>query len=203
LRDVTLPAFGQQLDQLATNTITAFQSADPTVTSGQTGIFTDNGAAVDPTDSTVIPGMAANIELNASVDPSQGGEAWRIQEGAQAATQGATGDNTTVQAFIQALNTSQSYNTTTGLPGSMTLTDASSQIAGLQQATLNNWTTNNTSRSAQAQAAQTALSNDTGVNVDDELQRLLTVQSSYAATAQVIQAAAKMLDELNQLGINS
>ena len=199
LRDVTLPQFGQQLDQLATNTITAFQQADPTVASGQTGIFTDNGAAVDPTNAATIPGMAANIALNASVDPTQGGEAWRMVDGAQAATEGATGDNSTVLAFVQATNTAQNYDTTSGLPGSMTLTNASSQIAGLQQASLTNWTANNTTRGQQAQDAQTALSNATGVNVDDELQRLLTVQASYEATTQVIQAAAKMLDELNQL----
>jgi flagellar hook-associated protein 1 len=121
-------------------------------------------------------------------------------DGAQETTEGATGDNTTVLAFVQATNTSQTYDTTTGIPASMTLTGASSQIAGLQQAALTTWTSNNTSRTQQAQAAQTALSNATGVNVDDELQRLLTVQASYEATTQVIQAAAKMLDELNQLG---
>ena len=62
LRDVTLAGFGQQLDQLAANTITAFQQADPTVATGQTGIFTDAGAAVDPSNPAQIPGLAANIE---------------------------------------------------------------------------------------------------------------------------------------------
>jgi flagellar hook-associated protein 1 len=200
LRDVTLPAFGQQLDQLAANTITAFQQADPTVSSGEAGIFTDNGAALDPTNSAEIPGLAANIALNASVDPTQGGNVSNIVYGAQATGQTtATGNNSTVLAFIQAMNTDQSYNTSTGLSGSMTLTNAVSQIAGQQQDALTTWTANNTSRTTQAQAAQTALSNATGVNVDDELQRLITVQATYAATTQVIQAISKMLDELNTL----
>jgi len=200
LRDVTLPAFGQQLDQFAGNLITAFQQADPTVSSGQTGIFTNAGAAVNPSDPTEIPGLAANISLNASVDPAQGGQAWRLAGGAQAATQGAeTGDNSTVLSLIQAMNTGQTYPASTGLPGSMTLTNAVSEIAGQQQDTLTTWTTNNTSRTAQAQAAQTALSNATGVNVDSELQRLIMVQSSYAATTQVIQVATKMFDDLNQI----
>ena len=94
LRDVTLAGFGQQLDQLAGNTITAFQQADPTVSSGQTGIFTNNGAAVDPTNPAQIPGLAANIALNASVDPTQGGNAANIEYGAQATgPTTATGDN--------------------------------------------------------------------------------------------------------------
>lgn len=203
LRDVTLPAFGQQLDQLAGNTITAFQQADPTVTSGETGIFTNAGGAVDPANPAQIPGLAANIAVNASVDPSQGGQASNIVNGAQASGQTtATGDNTTLLAFIQAMNTNQSYSTATGLAGSMTLTNAVAQIAGQQQDTLTTWTANNTARTTQAQAAQTALSNATGVNVDDELQRLITVQATYAATTQVIQAATKMFDELTQMSVS-
>lgn len=199
LRDVTLAGFGQQLDQLAANTVTAFQQADPTVSNGQTGIFTDNGAAVDASNPAQTPGLAANIALNASVDPTQGGQVANIVNGAQAAGQTtAKGNNSTVLAFVQAMNTSQSYNAA-GLNGSMTLTNAVSQIAGQQQDALTTWTANNTSRQSQAQAAQTALSNATGVNVDDELQRLITVQATYAATTQVIQAITKMLDELNTL----
>ena len=53
----------------------------------------------------------------------------------------------------------------------------------------------------QAQAAQTALSNATGVNVDDEMQTSADrCRQTYAATTQVIQAAAKMLDELTSMG---
>jgi flagellar hook-associated protein 1 FlgK len=200
LRDVTLSGFGQQLDQLAANTITAFQQADPTVRSGKAGIFTDGGAAVDPTKPAQIPGLAANIALNASVDPAQGGNVANIVYGAQATGQStAPGDNSTVMAFVQAMNTNQNYNTSNGLAGSMTLTHAVTQIAGQQQDALTTWTANNTSRTTQAQTAKTALSNATGVNVDAELQRLITVQATYAATTQVIQAITKMLNELNTL----
>ena len=202
LRDVTLATFGRQLDQLAGNTITAFQQADPTVGSGQAGVFTDNGAAVDPANPAQIPGLAANIALNASVDPAQGGQVANVVNGAQAAGPAASpGNNATVLKFLQALNTAQTYTASTGLPGSMTLTNAVAQVAGQQQDTLAIWTANNTSRTSQAQAAKTALSNATGVNVDDELQRLITVQATYAATTQVIQAITKMLNELNQLNI--
>jgi flagellar hook-associated protein 1 len=200
LRDVTLPAIGQQLDQLAGNTITAFQQADPTVSGGETGIFTNAGAAVTAGDAAEIPGLAANITVNASVDPAQGGQVSNIVNGAQATSGDSdSGDNSTVLAFIQAMNTDQNYNTSTGIQGSMTLTNAVSQIAGQQQDMLNTWTTNNTSRTTQAQATQTALSNATGVNVDDELQRLITVQATYAATTQVLQTASKMLDDLTQI----
>ena len=199
LRDGTLPAFSRQLDQMAGNLITAFQQNDPSVTAGQSGLFTVNGAPLDPTDPTAVPGLASAIQANASVDASQGGQSWRIRDGAQATTQGAPGDNSTVLGFINALQQNQSYDTTTGVPGSMTLSNAATQIAGVQQVALSTWTDRNNTRTQQLQDAQTALSNATGVNVDDELQRLMLVQRTYAASAQVLQAAAKMLDALNAL----
>jgi flagellar hook-associated protein 1 FlgK len=199
LRDVTLPGFSRQLDQLAGNLITTFQQNDPSVASGQTGVFTVNGAALNPTDPTAIPGLARKIAVNASLDPAQGGQSWRIRDGAQAAAQGAPGDNSTVLGFINAMHQPQSYDTTTGMPSSMALGDGATQAASLQQIALSTWTDRNTTRTQQMQDAQATLSNATGVNVDDELQRLMVVQHTYAASAQVLQAAAKMLDALNAL----
>ncbi len=199
LRDGTLAGFANQLDQMAGNLITAFQQSDPSVAAGQTGVFTVAGAALDPTDPSAISGLAGKIQVNASLDPTQGGQYWRIRDGAQATAQGPSGNNSTVLGFVNALQQPQSYDTTTGLPGSMTLSNAASQIAGVQQVALSTWTDNNTTRTQQMQDAQSTLSNATGVNVDDEMQRLLLVQHTYEASAQVLQAAAKMLDALNAL----
>jgi flagellar hook-associated protein 1 FlgK len=194
LRDVTLPGFASQLNAAAGNLITAFQGADPTVSAGQTGLFTAAGAALAAGAPTT--GLAGTIALNPLVDPTQGGSAWRIQAGVQAATQGNAADTTTIFAFLGALRQPQSYPASSGLPTSMTLTDAASQIAGLQQSTLSNWTGLNTARTQQAQTAQTALTSATGVNVDDQMQRLLIVQQSYQASAEVIQTVANMFNSL-------
>lgn len=196
LRDVTLPQFATQLDQASGNLISAFQAADPTVGSGQAGLFTAGGAALSAGAPTA--GLAGAIAVNAQVDPTQGGAAWRMQAGVQAATQGNAADATTVLGFIKALQAPQAYTAGSGLPASMSPTAAVAQIAGLQQATLSNWTSLNTSRTQQAQTAQSALANGTGVNVDDQMQRLLIVQQSYQASAEVIQAASSMLNNLLQ-----
>jgi flagellar hook-associated protein 1 FlgK len=188
-RDQVLPQIASQLDQFAGNLISGFQSADPTVGSGQTGLFVDSGTPP----ATGNTGLAGTIAVNPLVDPAQGGEAWRIQSGVQATTQGNASDTTVIDDFIGALSQSQSY-TATGLPSSMSPTDAASQIAGLQQSTLTNWTSINTARTTQAQTAQTAFSNATGVNVDDQMQKLLIVQQTYQASAQVIQVASTMMN---------
>jgi flagellar hook-associated protein 1 FlgK len=198
LRDNVLPQFADQLNEFAGNLITGFQQADPTVTSGETGLFTAGGAAVDAGNPAQVPGLAGSIAVNASVDPSQGGEAYRVVAGAHATSQGNASDNTTVLNFIQALQQTQSYSSASGLPSSMTLDDAVSQVAGFQQATLTNWTSLNTSRSSQAQAAQATLSNQTGVNVDDQLERLMAVQQTYEASSEIISTVTQMFNSLTQ-----
>jgi flagellar hook-associated protein 1 FlgK len=200
LRDVTLPGFSDQLDQMAGNLVTAFQTADPTVTAASpTGLFTVGGAALSAATPTPVAGLAGTIGLNALVDPTQGGSASLIQTGVHGtATNSNASDNSTILGFVQALQTTQPYAATTGLPTSMTLSDAASQVAGLQQSTLSTWTSLNTDRTTQATDATTALTSATGVNVDSQLQRLMIVQQTYSASAQVMQAAATMLDSLIQ-----
>jgi flagellar hook-associated protein 1 FlgK len=198
LRDVTLPQFADQLDQTAGNLILAFQQADPSVGAGQTGLFTAGGSALTAGNAASLVGVAGTIAVNAAADPTQGGAAWRIQSGVQAATQGAASDNATVLDFVQALSAAQPFAAGSGLPASMSVTNAASQVAGLQQSTLSTWTDLNTSRTSQAHAAQAALTSATGVSVDEQMQRLLIVQQTYAASAQVMQTAASMLNNFIQ-----
>ncbi|HQT75723.1 MAG: flagellar hook-associated protein FlgK [Rhodospirillales bacterium 20-64-7] len=200
LRDVTLPGFSDQLDSVAGNLIKAFQAADPTVSAtNPTGLFTNGGAALAASTGTPVAGLAGTIALNAAVDPTAGGNAALIQAGVHGTVSSSTAsDNSTVLGYVQALQTTQTYPSNTGLPTSMTVSDAAAQVSGLQQSTLTNWTSLNSDRTMQSQAASTALSGATGVNIDDQLQRLMTIQQTYSASAQVIQAASTMLNQLIQ-----
>jgi flagellar hook-associated protein 1 FlgK len=197
LRDVTLTGFSNQLDSLAGNLIATFQTADPTVAAGTSGLFTAGGSALDTANSASIAGLASNISVNPLVDASQGGAAWRMRDGVRASAQStATNSNTTVIGFVNALQSSQSATAIGGLPAASSLTDALSQVAGQQQNASTTWTGLNTSRTQQASDAQTAVNNATGVNIDDQMQRLLIVQQSYQASAEVIQTASAMINSL-------
>ena len=76
LRDTLAPEYQAQLDQIAGGLINAFaesdQSATPTLPS-LPGLFTTPGATSLPS-MTATTGLAAAIEVNPNVDPSQGGE---------------------------------------------------------------------------------------------------------------------------------
>ena len=196
LRDVTLTGFSDALDRVAGNLVATFQSADPTVSTGQTGVFTAAGQAFDTTNPASISGLAAKIAVNAQVDPSQGGASWRMRDGAQATAQGAASDNTNIIGFVNALQSSQSASAVSGLPAATSLSDALSQVAGQQQSAASNWSSVNKSRVQQSTDAQAAFSNQTGVNIDEQMQRLLIVQQTYQASAEVIKTASSMLDSL-------
>lgn len=201
LRDVTLTGYADQLNQLAGNVIGAFQSADPSVSSGQAGLFTVNGGPL--TASTPTTDLAGSIAVNASADPEQGGAVWRMQFGAQAASAGGASDTSTTLGLLGAMNAAGSYDPASGLPASSSMLNAASQVAGLQQSTYATWSARNDTRVAQSQTAQTALSNATGVNVDEQMQRLLLIQQTYAASAQVIQAASQMLSTMNSVAASA
>lgn len=77
-----------------------------------------------------------------------------------------------------------------------TYTDlATTILSGFQQAA-NTISTQSQSATQQQTYYQTALSNATGVNVDDELVNLTTLQNSYAASAHVISTISEMFNDL-------
>lgn len=196
LRDSTLPGFGDQLDRIAGNLIATFQSTDPTVEDGETGIFTDAGDPLDPSDASAIAGLAGRIDLNPSVDPDQGGQVWRVRDGAQAGTPGSASATALIMGFSDALQSAASSTAIAGLPRSASLMEATMQVAGMQTSAMSTWSGLNEARAQQAEDTQTALSSATGVNIDDQMQRLLIVQQTYAASAQVVRAASGMMDAL-------
>ncbi len=212
LRDADLPQYGDMLDQMAGNLATSFQAADPTAVgagpiSGKpmAGLFTSDGAdgfdPVDTTDAATYSGFARTLSLNPKIDPSQpGSEPRRIRDGVNDdAIPGNASDNSIILAALNAMDQNQAYGSTTGLPGMLSIANAASQSLGRIQSDNSGWVARADTRTRLATQAGQDLSNKTGVNVDEEMQRLLLVQQTYSASAQVIQAAARMLDTLNTL----
>ena len=76
LRDTVAPEYQAQLDQIAGGLVNAFAESDQSAKPGLPslpGLFTYSGATGLPT-TTAMTGLAASIEVNPAVDPSQGGD---------------------------------------------------------------------------------------------------------------------------------
>ncbi|MDJ0627414.1 MAG: flagellar hook-associated protein FlgK [Rhodobacter sp.] len=193
VRDVEAPALQSQADAVARDLVERFAdpAVDPTLASGDPGLFTDAGAALVPADEL---GLAGRISINALVDPAAGGAHWRLRDGLGAAGPGESGNATLLNAMSDALTGER-------VPASGDFSVARSAI-GLSGDFLSGISVSAQDAAArqsfdQAQA-DTLISAELqmGVDTDDELQKLLVVERAFAANARVVSTVDEMLQTL-------
>jgi flagellar hook-associated protein 1 FlgK len=193
LRDTDLPTLSAQLDTVASNLVTRLSSdaIDPTKTPGDPGLFVDPDAAAGA-------GLAGRISLNAAVDPSQGGLITRLRDGIGAVTAGPPGNNTILRGLYQAFTAVQSV-TSTGFMGSFSSTELVAQLASMtgQQRVFHDAVMSSTQ--TQYTILVEAEQNETGVDIDAQLQDLMMIEQAYAANARVIEVASQMIKLLMEL----
>ncbi|MFV0474788.1 MAG: flagellar hook-associated protein FlgK [Pikeienuella sp.] len=191
MRDRVIPAITADLDDLAADLALRTQglSADPTLSPGDAGLFTDDGAAFDPVN---LLGLSRRIRLNPAVDPGAGGAVHRLRDGIGAAAPGDVGAEGVLRGLQDALGALVAAPAISGLTGTR---DASGFAASFSAGALT------ASSSAEAEAVfrrgrvdelnDSALAK-TGVDSDQELTRLMAVEQAFAANARVVSA----IDEL-------
>jgi flagellar hook-associated protein 1 FlgK len=199
LRDTILPQAQTQIDEIASTLADGFQRADTSVAAGQTGLFTDNGAAHDRSDPAQVMGLSERIAVNALVDPDQGGSLYRIRDGIQAAAPGAPGDATQVRAFLGVFDETVSYSAGAGLSTSARIGSYATEFVGYQDNQRAAFQERATYQGSITESLSTQRANLEGVNVDDEMQKLLLFEQTYNASAKVIQAVRDMMDTLMDL----
>ncbi len=187
LRNDTIPGWSSELDTLAAALVDGFETVP---LDAGLGLFTDDGGPYDPV---AIDGLASRIAINSAADPDQGGDPRLLQNGGNPAL---PAGNTSVADAMLAL-----FNTPTGIVGrdfgeSAGLTDMATNIVASQQKLRADTEANSRSASTAAATISASRENLQGVDVDDELQKLLLVEQSYAANAKVLTAVSGMLDSL-------
>lgn len=193
LRDQDLPAFSAQLDAIAGDLVARLSndSIDPTKAPGDPGIF------VDP-DSAAGAGLAGRISINAAIDPAQGGATWRLRDGLGAVAPGAPGNTSILQGLFNAFTAVQSVSTG-GFSGSFSATDLVAHLSSLTGQTRIHHESVLTSIRTQHAIMVEAEQNQTGVDIDTQMQELLLVEQAYAANARVIEVASQMIKILMEL----
>lgn len=197
VRDNLAPLAQQRLDAVARDLVERFQdpAADPTRTAGSPGLFTDWGAALDPANET---GLAGRLRVNALADPAQGGEAWRLRDGLGAVAPGPVGQAAGLMALANALTGLREPASGGFSPGNRSAPGlVADMLAGIGVArqTAESDLAYAAARRENLRGAELA----SGVDTDQELQRLLVVEKAYAANARVVTAAEAMLDRLMEI----
>ena len=198
VRDQIAPEAQAQIDAFSRDLVTRFQSTttDPSLTAGMAGLFTDGGAAFDASDPANEIGLAGRLRLNALVDPAQpGGALWRLRDGLGAASAGPVGNAAQLNRLADALTApvvpvSGSF-IGAARTSSALAADVLSQIAGGRQRAEQTEVYATT-----RQEALKALQMQDGVDTDQEMQMLLTVEQAFAANARVLKAADELIQQL-------
>lgn len=194
IRDTHAPQIQAELDALAQDLCRrlADPAVDPTLTSGQPGLFTDAGAAAAPPP---VLGLAGTLAVNQAVRPEAGGALWRLRTGLQAAAAGPVGDGSLIDRLSGALKAVQELSPpspllgrhdSSGLAASLEAGVASRRLSAEADASLLNTRAANLTERLMAE----------GVDTDSEMQRLLQYEQAYAANARVIQAIDEMMNTI-------
>jgi len=198
VRDTKTLGFAARLDALSVDLIERFENpaVDPTLLVGEAGLFTDAGGAYDPM---IEIGISGRLTVNASVDPSNGGDIWRLRDGIGAVAQGASGASEQLIRMVAAIGEYRPSSTNLGLTVAMTGAGFAEELTSL----LASEASKSDENSAYVQSVHSALRAEelhaTGVDTDKEMQSLLIIEQAYAANARVISVLDGLMKRLLEM----
>ena len=202
LRDRSAVTLETQLDSMALGLVQAFAETDQSGTGAPDapGLFTD-GTANLPAQAT---GLAARLAVNAAVDPARGGSPSLLRDGGinGAAYVANAGGQASFAAQLQATGTAladvRDFDPASGIPARSTLTDFAAASTGWLEGQRQVAAGAADSEYALLSHASQALSNATGINMDDEYARQLDLERSYQASSKLIAVINGLYDALFQ-----
>jgi flagellar hook-associated protein 1 len=178
-----------------TSTVTSLTSGSP-----QLPLFLDGttpiSGAITATGSQDV-GLASRITVNPALLAAPS-DLVTYQTSTQA------GDGTRPNFLLTQMTTAQyQFSPTTGIGGSAapfsgTLTSYLGQVAGQQSQAATNATNLQQGQDAVVSALQQRFNSDSGVNIDQEMSNLISLQNSYAANARVMTTIQQMMQSLLQ-----
>ncbi|OWV84872.1 flagellar biosynthesis protein FlgK [Rhizobium sp. R72] len=210
VRDDIAPKFQSQLDEIAKSLVTMFSETDGTTT--QPGLFvwkTATGATGGtPTTTGVIAGIAGTISVNINVqtgafNAATGtyGDPMRLRDGSISGltnlnTTNSSGFSDNLDALYTAMGTARTFSSDAGLSSDVNIMDYASNSIGWLEQYRSDATTASENTSAALSRSTEAYSNETGVNLDEELTLLLDIEQSYKAATKILNAVDEMLKSL-------
>ena len=186
IRDQSAVHAQDQIDTFALDLASRLHDlpSDTLALPGAPGLFTDASLRATAVDKT---GLAGRLSVNTKTDPDAGGELWRIRGGFHEATETSKGDASFISDMISRLAQNHSTNGSSFDVISEITSQAAQNVSSCEQRL--------SFASAQLdQLTQMHLAN--GVDTDAELEKLLRIETNYAANAKVLQAVDEMFSEI-------
>jgi flagellar hook-associated protein 1 FlgK len=176
----------------ATNPATVIGLSD--VKTVPANLATHTGGLTAGASSTTITGLAAQLKLATGVtaDPTL------IRDGVHADynTQNAGGFTTRLNQLSDALNAARSFSATSGADPTASLADYAASSISWLQATRQTALSDTDYKQTVLDQTQATLSNETGINMDEQLTRMLELERSFQAASKLISTIDEMLNTL-------
>jgi len=192
VRDETAVIYQRQLDEAARGLIAAF--SEP----GGPGLFTAPGYPAAYPGGT---GLAGAVTVNAMADPEAGGDLALLRDGGFAGPSynppprdASFSDR--LHQLVGALQAPQSFSPAAGINPTASLSRYVAASASWLEAARKHASDINEYKTTFLDRTNEALSNKTGVNLDEELALMLELERSYGASARVISVVDAMLKTL-------
>lgn len=207
VRDTLAPAYQSQIDEFARGLITAFRESDQSAAPALPdvpGLFTWSGAPAMP-GGTIVPGIAGTIKVNDNVNPAAGGNVNLLRDGGisdpaspayRYNASGAAGFSDRLRELLDMLASPQGFDTLAGLGTNVTLSKYAGASAGWLEEARRSATSDADYSATLLNRASSALSNVTGVNLDEEMTIMLELERSYQASAKIVSTIDAMFDTL-------
>lgn len=207
-RDTVAVTYQSQLDEIARGLVETFAESDQTATPALPtipGLFTYSGAPAMPAGGTVLPGLAAEIAVNPNADPDQGGSLERLRDGGIGDplepayvynTAGGSAFSGRLQGMIDALDQARAFDPAAGADATGDLVGFAASSVSWLEASRRSADAEIDHRVALLDRSAEALSNATGVNIEEEMTIMLELERSYQASAKLISVVDSMLAAL-------
>lgn len=197
LRDNVAVTYQAQLDATAGSLIATFAETDPTNPSSTlAGLFTNAGSTALPSGNDT--GLASQITVNSAVNPSQGGNPQLLGNGINFNfnTANDASYDGQLQQYLTNLSANQAFSAAGGIGTSNTLSGYAGASVSWLDAEQQSVSSESTYQSTLLSTSTTALSNATGVNLDDEMSQMLDLENSYSASAKLLTTISSMFSDL-------
>ncbi|GGA97985.1 flagellar hook protein FlgK [Brucella endophytica] len=186
LRDQIAPDYQSQLDEMARGLVGIFSEEG-----GRTGLFSVTGDMTKP-------GAAGTIHVPSDYIRSEGGNPELLRDGHDDIynKDNASGFSGRLQQLIGLMGEKRPFDTAAGLGTNLSIVDYSAASSGWLEGKRKIVTENQDYNAIIASRAEEALSNATGVDINEEMALMLEIEQSFSASSRILSTVGAMLDDL-------
>ena len=204
VRDVVAPTYQKQLDEIARGLVTMFSEKGPGGSQpAKPGLFTwAGGTTPSGSPATVVNGIAGTITVNSALITSQGGDPNLLRDGGingsayVVNTNHDSGYSDQLDAYVTGMDTKMDFDPLAGTDTKASVLDFASDSIGWLEGQRSSATTAAENTAAQLSRSSDVYSNQTGVNLDEELTLMMDIEQSYKAGTKILNAVNEMLQSV-------